>query len=164
MIVALIILFSILTIFLDSFFVALAGFRILPVIVIAIYSKVNWKYIALFSILSSLLLDVVYHYVLGTNLLILAIILFLGRIVSIFVPFGSNIGSYALKYLGFILYYILLALIPSLIGNGTWGILTWSIIGLACLKSLFTIGICFVFDIVLSNVRSKDNSTKLKLG
>lgn len=164
MIAVLTILFSILTVFLDSFFVAFAGFRILPVVVIAIYGKVNWKYIALFSILSSLLLDVVYHYVLGTNLLILAIILFLGRIVSIFVPFGSNIGSYALKYLGFILYYVLLALIPSLISNGTWGILSWGIIGLACLKSLFAIGICFVFDIVLSNVRSKDNSTKLKLG
>lgn len=164
MIAALTILLSILTVFLDSFFVALAGFRILPVIVITMYNRVNWKYIAIFSLLSSLLLDVVYHYVLGTNLLILVLILFLGRIIAIFVPWGNNIGSYALKYLGFILYYILLALIPTLISNGTWGILSWSVAGGSLLKSLLAIGFCFVFDIVLSRVRSKDSTTKLKLG
>jgi len=164
MIVALTILLSILTVFLDSFFVALAGFRILPVIAITMYNKVNWKYLVVFSLLSSLLLDVVYHYVLGTNLLILVIILFLGRIIAIFVPWGSNLGSYALKYLSFILYYILLALIPSLISSGTWGILSWGVVGGALLKSIFAVGFCLLFDVLLSRVRSKDNSTKLKLG
>lgn len=161
---ALTILLSILTVFLDSFLVALAGFRILPVIVITMYNKANWKYIAVFALLSSLLLDVVYHYVFGTNLLILVLILFLGRVIAIFVPWGNNLGSYVLKYFGFILYYILLALIPSLISSGSWGILSWGIVGGALLKSLFSIGSCFLFDIVLSSIRSKDNSTKLKLG
>ena len=158
------ILLSILTVFLDSFFVALAGFRILPVLSIAFYNKINWRYLSIFILLTSLALDVVFHYVLGTNLLILVIILFLGRIMSIFVPWENNLGGYGLKYLGFVLYHILLATVPSLIQSGSWGILTGTIVGGALIKSLFAIGFCIVFDLVWGRVRSKDDSSsKLKL-
>lgn len=157
------ILLSLLTVFLDSFFVALAGFRIFPIIVIALYGKIHWKYIVVFSVLVSIALDVVFHFVMGTNLLILVIILFLGRVASVFVPWGSNLGSYSLKYIGFVLYYVLLAVVPSLISNGTWGLLQWTVVGGAFLKSLFATGFCFVFDVIWGGIRSKGLSTKLKL-
>lgn len=158
------ILLSILTIFSDSFFVALAGIRIFPVLVIALYNKVNWRYLTVFVLLVSLALDVIFHYVLGTNLLILAIILFLGRITSIFVPWENNLGGYGLKYIGFVLYHILLAAVPSVILNGSWGILSWSVVGGALLRSLLAVGFCVAFDLIWSRIRSReDSSNKLKL-
>lgn len=160
---AITILLSLLTIFLDSFFVALANFRILPIITIALYGKINWKYLLITISLVSIALDVVYHYVLGTNLLILAIILFLGRVVSLLIPWGYNLGSYILKYVGFTLYYVLLAIIPSLISTGTLGLISWGNIGGAFLKGIFSLAICLGIDMVWGRIRSKGNSNKLKL-
>lgn len=157
------ILISLLTIFLDSFFVALASFRILPIAVISMYGKCNWKHLLVFIFLTSLALDVVYHYVLGTNLLILVIILFLGRVISLLVPWGYNLGSYVLKYFGFVLYYVLLASLPSLISDGTLGLLSWGVVGGAFLKSIISLAICLGIDAVWGRIRSKGNSNKLRL-
>ncbi len=113
--------------------------------------------------LISIALDVVYHYVLGTNLLILAIMLFLGRVVSLLIPWGYNLGSYILKYAGFILYYVLLSIIPSLISTGVLGLISWGNIGGAFLKGIFSLVICLGIDLVWGRIRSKGDSNKFKL-
>lgn len=163
MVVAVTILLSLVTIFLDSFFVALAGFRIFPVLNFILYDKIKWKYLLLFLVLVSFVLDVIYHYVLGTNLFVLAIILLAGRAISLFAPLGYNLVGYIVKCIFFFLYYVLLALIPSLISQGVWGELTWALVGGYLLKSLFSLGLCLVFDILWNRLRQRDDSTKLKL-
>ena len=163
MVAAVTILLSFVTISLDSFFVALAGFRIFPVLTFAMYDKIKWKYLLLFLVLVSFVLDVIYHYVLGTNLFVVVIILLIGRVVSLFAPLGYNLVGYTTKYLLFFLYYILLALIPSLISQGVWGELTWVGVLGYLLKSLFSLGFCLIFDLLWNRLRRRDDSKKLKL-
>lgn len=156
-------LISFLVIFLEGFFVALGNVRIFYLLALTLFNKINWKYLLIFSVVTSVILDVVYHYVLGTNLLLLSISLFLLLIVSLLIPRGYNLPGYIVKFASIFLYYISVALIPDLISTGQLGSITWPMIGGMLIKSIISIIFCLVFDMVWGRLRKKEEGTKLRL-
>ena len=159
-----IIISSLAVIFLESFLIALCNFRIFFLVVLLLFKKINWKYILIFAILTSLILDVVYHYILGTNLLILAIPLLVMLGISLLIPIDNTLPGYVVKLFCIILYYFLVYWIPNLLIMGNFQTITFGIIVGIVLKSIFSLGICVVFDILWGKLRKKETLTKLRLG
>ena len=163
MLVVLTILISFITIFLESFFVALGNFKIFALLSLGLFNKINWKYIVIFTVISSLALDVVFHFVLGTNLLVVAIILVLNRLVAFLVPVDYSIAGYSVKSISMFLYYILIAVVPSLLSEGHWGYIDGVFVWGAILKSAISLALLILFDIGWSRLRKKEDASRLRL-
>lgn len=157
-----VLLTSFLAIFLESFFVALGSFRIFFLLNISLFNKINWKYLLTFSLISSLILDVIYHYVLGTNLLLVAIPLLLMLGISLLVPLEYNLPGYSIRFVCIFVYYLLLSFVPELILTGNWVVITGSMVGGMVLKTSISIICCLVFDLIWSRLRKKEEGTKLR--
>lgn len=150
-------------VFFESFFIALGGFRIFFLISLISFKKVNWKYLTVFAILTSLILDIIYHYALGTNLLIVIIpfLLLVGS--SLFVPLGRSISGYAIKFTIFCIYYVLLTVVPSFFLDGVFSQISWVILGGIVIKSFVSIILCMLADLGWSRLRGKEENNKIRL-
>lgn len=149
-------------VFLESFLVALGSMRFFFLLNISLFNKINWKYLLTFSIITSIILDVIYHYVLGTNLLLVAIPLLLMLGISLLVPLEYNLPGYSVKFLCIFVYYLLLAFVPELIITGNWATITGLMIGGMVLKATISIAFCVIFDLVWSRLRKREEGTKLR--
>jgi hypothetical protein len=157
-----VLLTSFLTIFLEGFLVALGNFRLFFLLNISLFNKINWKYLLGYSVLSSLILDVIYHYVLGTNLLLVAIPLLLMLGISLVVPLEYNLPGYSVRFVCIFVYYLLVSFVPELILSGDWVSITGIMIGGMVLKAAISVAFCILFDIVWSRLRKKEEGTKLR--
>lgn len=158
-----VLLTSFVVVFLESFFVSFGNFRIFYLLTINLFNKINWKYLLIFSVVTSLILDVIYHYVLGTNLLLVGISLALMLVFSLLIPLGYNLPGYFVKFVCILAYYISAFLIPNLISTGQLVSLTGNIMVGILIKSVISILFCLLFDLLWSRLRSKEDSTKLRL-
>lgn len=154
---------SFLVIVLEGFFVALGNLRFFFLLNLSLFGKVNWKFLLTFSLVGSLILDVVYHYVLGTNLLLVAISLLLMLGISLLIPLENNLPGYSVKFVCIFIYYLSVALIPELILTGQWVPLTGLLLGGMVLKAAISIAFCIVFDIVWSRLRKREEGAKIRL-
>lgn len=158
-----VLLTSLLVVFLESFLVALGNFRLLYLLTISLFNKINWRYLLVFSVATSLVLDVVYHYVLGTNLLLISISLILMLGISLIIPLEYSLPGYVVKFICILIYYISIALIPNLILVGQLGSLTGTMVIGMLIKSVISIVFCVLFDLVWSRLRGREEGTKLRL-
>lgn len=156
-------LISFFTIFLESFLVALGNFRISFLLVLCFFNKINWKYLLLILSITSLILDVIYHYTLGTNLLLVSLSLFVFLGFSLIVPPGVSIPGYVVKFVCIFLYYTFVLILPNLILTGTWTNITIPLVGGILVKSLVSLVFCVIFDLVWGRIRQKNESNKLRL-
>jgi hypothetical protein len=127
------------------------------------FKKINWKYLTVITIFTSLVLDLVYHYVLGTSLVLVGIsmLVFLGF--SLFIPLGQTLPGYAVKFGIFILYGILVCIVPNLFLEGVLGQISWVILLGVVTKAIVSVLLCFVFDIIWDRFRKREDGTKLRL-
>lgn len=154
---------GLLTLFLESFFVALCNFRIFYMIVLVLFKRIDWRYLLIFTFLTSLVSDVVYHYVFGTSLLTITLPLLLIWGTSFLIPIDNTLPGYVVKFVSFVLYYFLQYVIPSLFSTGVFAhisLVAWAFI---LLKSVISLGVCIIVDIVTKRIRKKEESGKLIL-
>lgn len=160
------ILYALLTcffaIFLEGFLVALGSFRFFFLLNMALFNKINWKYLLILVVLGSVVLDVIYHYVLGTNLLITGISLLLMLGISLLVPLEYNLPGYSVKFFCIFIYYLLFAFAPELISTGNWANISGLMVGGMVFKALISIAFCVVFDLIWSRLRKRDEGMKLR--
>ncbi|MBU1119699.1 hypothetical protein KKA50_00660 [Patescibacteria group bacterium] len=149
-------------IFLESFLVALANLRFLFLLNVSLFNKINWKHLLSFSLLSSLILDVIYHYVLGTNLLMVAVPLLIMLLISLIVPLENSLPGYSVKFVCIFLYYLFVSFVPNLILTGQGTVITGVMLGGMVLKAAISVLFCVVFDVVWSRLRKKEEGTKLR--
>lgn len=150
-------------VFFENLFVALCNFRILFLISLITFKKVDWRYLCVFVAVTSIILDVIYHYTFGTNLIIIAIPYLILLATSLFVPFGKTLPSYVVKFFAFIIYYILLTIVPNFFTEGVFAQLSWGILLSILIKSVVAILVCFITDLVWDRFRGKDSGSKLRL-
>ncbi len=150
-------------VFLESFLVALCDLRILFLVSVVAFKKINWRYLCIAIAISSIVLDVVYHYVLGTNLILIAIPMLLLLLFSLFVPLGQSLPGYAVKLGIFVFYNVLLVTVPNFLLEGVFGQLSWAILLGILVKSCVSVLLCFVADLVWDRFRKKEDGTKLRL-
>lgn len=152
-----------LSVFLESFFVALANFRIIFLGVLVAYKRINWKYLAAFLIVTSLISDIVFHYVLGTSLLTMSIPLILFEVSVQLIPSKDNLTGVIMAFLLFIIYYILLTIVPNWLSEGVLGALNLSIILSIFFKALASVVIYFFANLLLKKMRNREGDSKLRL-
>ena len=55
-----------------------------------------------------------------------------------------------------LIFYLAILLISPLIQDGVWGVVEWNNIVVSVIKSLISVVIIFITNIVLDNIRAKD--------
>lgn len=149
-------------IFLESFFVAFGGFRIIFLTTLIAFRKVNWKYLLTFLVVTSLIMDVVMHYPLGINLLVICIPLGILALLTIFIPIDHILIENIVKFVLFVIYYFLIAILPSLFLNGAFDRITWAIVFFVIIKAVISSFICLGVEVFLRRLRKRENSSQIK--
>lgn len=157
-----VLLISLIAIFVESFLVAFTNIRFFFILNLSLFKKINWKWLLILSVVGSVILDVIYHYALGTNLLLTSFSLLILLVASLLVPLEYNLPGYSVKFVCIFLYYLLVAFVPALISTGQWTAITGLMIGGMVLKALASIAFCVVFDLIWSRLRKREEGTKLR--
>lgn len=148
--------------FLEGFFVSLFGFRLLFLLSVFFFKKVDWRILLPFVFVISLVCDVLYHYPLGFNSIFIGIFLFFIWLTGLFFHSEFSLSNYAGKFLVFFLYLICFVLFSSFVSTGYWGNIDWQVAGLSVVKAGICTLACFLSDIVWSRFRSGDDKMKIR--
>ncbi len=150
-------------IFLDGLFSALIGLKLIFILLLLLYKKVDWRILFSVMFLLFLITDVVYHYALGTSFLIALIALIFYSITSTFVS-TTGIFSWLVKLVTFFIYYILLSTVPSLFLTQKFSNITLDTLLYSLLISAISVVITTSLQQLVSRVRDESGGkSKIKL-
>lgn len=149
--------------FLEHFLLALFNIRAMFVLFLFLYKKIDWQILLPFTVLTTIILDVTMHYKLGTNLLLFVIPLSVLSLLSLVFSAEDGIVSYILKFLISLLYYILNALLPSLLLDGKWGVLNGKMFLLCIWKAVVTTVLLVLLDTFMDRFRKRGNTSQIRL-
>ncbi len=150
--------------FLEILFLTLLNFRIILPFFFLARKRVDWKILLLITTVISLILDVVLHYRLGTNLLLFTVstgILFL--LSFIFSVDEDGIPMYVSTFVASLGFYLVNQLLPSLLTTGATGFLDTKIFFLLVLKAIVTAGLVWLGEMLVSRFRDRGNSKQIRL-
>lgn len=149
--------------FLEHFFLSLFNFRILFVLFLFGYKKIDWKILLLLSGIIAIIIDVTMHYRLGTNLLLFVIPVAVLSLFSVFFSLDEGVVSYVLKFVVSIIYYVSNALLPSLLLDGKWGVFNGNVLLVCIMKALITVLLLFLLDMLMDRFRKRGNTSQIRL-
>jgi hypothetical protein len=150
-------------VFFESFLLALANFRFSIIIFFFLFKKVDWKFLIIpFGILL-LIFDVVKNFPLGTNLLILSIVLAFFVLLSLIFSVDGGVTKFFVNIFLFSLYYILLLVLPKFLSIGTLGDLNGRNIVVSLAKAVLSSLILAFLDNTFANFRKRGNSSQISL-
>lgn len=150
-------------IFLDGMFTSLFGFKAIFFVLLFLYRKLDWKILLSFSVFVFLISDVMSHYILGTNFIIGLLSLIFFASLSLLFSTERGFFSYVLIVLTFLVYYVLLWILPNLFLASTLDPITWEIIGIFVIKAVFSSLLMAIMNVVSGRFRDRGNSSKLRL-
>lgn len=149
------------TTFFEGFLFGAFGIRIFLVVILLLAGRLNIKLLSLILIIYSLISDVIFHYPLGTDILLVGIPMILLFGCSFFFNINDGVVGYSIKFLSIVLYLFLIRLLPPLLLNGNFGILAWDIALITVVKAfVLTVGL-YLLDLLLSFTRGKENNIKI---
>jgi hypothetical protein len=149
--------------FLESFFVALFGFRLMVILFIFLFKKVDWKILAVIFSALFFISDVVNNLPLGSNSLISSITLGLLMISSLFFSVDSDITGSFVRIAVFTIYYILLKILPSFFLSGRLGFLDVGDVFSALIKAIVTTLLILLLEYILAGLRNRGNASQIRL-
>lgn len=150
-------------VYFENLILALIGIKLSLVIFFFLFRKVDSKIFFAVSLILFLILDVVYKLPLGSNILVLAIPLFMYLLISIFVSLDFGLVAFLVKTVIFWVYYITLLTLPNLFIVGKFGAFTWDEVLSALLMAFLTsIGV-FTLDYILAGFRRRGKSSQIRL-
>jgi|GEM_PF-988471 len=153
-----------LAVFLEVLFLTLLNFRMMLLFFFLARKRVDWKLLLVVTTIMSLILDVVLHYRLGTNLLLFTVstgILFL--LSFIFSVDEDGIPMYVSTFIASLGFYLVNQLLPSLFTTGTAGFLDAKIFFVLVLKAIVTTGLVWLGEVLVSRFRDRGNSKQIRL-
>ncbi len=150
--------------FLEVLFLTLLNFRIILPFFFLARKRVDWKILLLITTVISLILDVVLHYRLGTNLLLFTVSTGVLLLLSfIFSVDEDGIPMYVSTFVASLGFYLANQLLPSLFTTGTTGFLDAKIFFLLVLKAIITTGLVWLGEVIVSRFRDRGNSKQIRL-
>lgn len=152
-----------LLIFLESIFTHLFTFRLVFLLFLFAYKKVDWRQLLIVSVIVSLVMDVTMHYTLGTNLLMFVIPLSLFALFSTFSSVEDGVGSYVVRFFSIFLYYILNLILPPLFLSGTLGLVNGKLIIYLLINSVISVLLLVLVNHVLGGLRKRGNASQIRL-
>ena len=152
-----------LLVFLESIFVNLFSFRLIFLLFLFAYKKIDWKKLLVVASVLSLVMDVTMHYKLGTNLLMLIVPLGMFSLFSTFSSVEDGIGSYIVRFVSILLYHILNLILPSLLLTGTLGVINGKLLIYALINSLVSILLFLLVHYIIGGIRKRGDASKIRL-
>lgn len=150
-------------IFLEAFFGSFLGIKIIFLVLLFTYKKMDWKKLFLFTLAISLVMDVTMHYKLGTNLLLFTIPLGLFDFFSLFSSVEDGTGSYVVRFFAIFLYYILNLILPELLISGNLGNINMRAVLVSLIKVAVSILLLFLINYVIGGMRKRGNISQIRL-
>lgn len=150
-------------VFFESFLIALFNFKVVVILLLFLFKKVDWKILLLLFSLLFFISDVVNNLPLGSNLLINSAILGVLMLSSLFFSLGSDITGSFVRIFVFTLYYILLKILPSFLISGKLGFLDLKDVFFALLKAVVSTLLVLLIEYVLAGFRERGNTSKIRL-
>lgn len=147
--------------FLEGFLFSAFGIRIFLVLILLLIGRLDIKWWIAILLIYALISDVVFHYPLGTDILLVGIPLLLLFASSFIFNINEGAVGYGIKFIAIALYFILILILPSLFLNGSFGILTWKMLLIVGIKSLLLTISLYIMDIILSFTRGRENNIKI---
>lgn len=148
---------------LEAFFGSFLGFKIIFLVLLFAYKKIDWKKLFLFILVISLVMDVTMHYKLGTNLLLFTIPLGLFAFFSLFSSVEDGIGSYVVRFFAIFLYYILNLILPELLILGNLGHIDMRAVLVSLTKVVVSILLLFLINYVIGGMRKRGSTSQIRL-
>ena len=148
-------------IFLEGFLFSAFGIRIFLLLILLLVGRLNIKLLSLILIIYALISDVISHYPLGTDILLVGIPLIFLFSCSFLFNINEGIVGYGIKYVSIAIYLLLIPVLPSFLLNGSFGILTWEIVLMIGIKALILTVALYLLDLLLSFTRGKENNIKI---
>lgn len=152
-----------LLIFLESFFSSVFAFKIIFLVFLFAYKKVDWKELFAVTSVMSLVMDVVMHYKLGTNLLLFVIPLGLFSLFTLFSSVEDGIGAYIVRFFSIFLYYILSLLLPPLLLIGALGDINGRSVLYSFIASLISVLLLFLINYMIGGIRKRGSQSQIRL-
>ena len=149
------------TTFLEGFLFGAFGIRIFFVLILLLMGRLNIKLLTIILVIYALISDVIFHYPLGTDILLIGIPLILLFSSSFFFNINEGIIGYGIKYISMAIYLLLIPVLPPLLLGGSLGALTWEIVLMVGIKALVLTVVLYLFDLLLNSTRGKENNIKI---
>lgn len=147
--------------FLEGFLFGAFGIRIFLVLVLILVGRLDIKWLSVILVIYALISDVVFHYPLGTDILLVGIPLLVLFASSFIFNINEGVVGYGIKLIIIAFYFILMLVLPSLFLNGSLGILTGHMLFIVGVKSVILTVVLYVMDLILSFTRGKENNIKI---
>jgi hypothetical protein len=139
------------------------GFKIIFLLLLFTFKKIDWKQLFVLTLAISLVLDITTHYKMGTNLLLFTIPLGMFALFSLFSSVEDGVGSYVVRFFSIFLYYILNLVLPELLISGKFGYIDGRAILFSLIKALLSILLMFSINYVIGGVRKRGNASQIRL-
>lgn len=152
-----------LLIFVEAFFVNLFAFRIIFLLFLFAYKKLDWKELLSVFFVISLIMDVTMHYKLGTNLLLFMIPLGVFSLFTLFSSVEDGVGAYIVRFFSIFLYYVLNLMLPSFLLTGTLGSINGRSVLYSFVASLFAILLLFLISYMIGGIRKRGSPSQIRL-
>lgn len=153
-------LFTILGIFIlisfESFFVTLASFSILIIVIFFLLDKWDWKKWILFVILTTILIDVTLHRMIGVTIFAVAISSLILYLMFLIMPKKEVLLSYLPYFIAILIYYLLVRLVGPFVQDRVWGVITWNMVIGDLVKSLLSTVMIFIINVIFDNFRGNE--------
>jgi hypothetical protein len=149
--------------FVESLLVALFNFRVVIVLFLFLFKKIDWKPLLVIFGIISLLLDVVNNLPLGSNLLIISVVLGILMLSSVFFSLDSDITAFLVKFFVVAIYYILLVITPNFLVTGRFGFLSLNDILSSIIKAVVTTFLFILLENIFTGFRSRGNASQIRL-
>jgi hypothetical protein len=150
-------------VFFESFLLALVNFRFSIIIFFFLFKKIDWKLLIIPFGFLLLIFDVVKNLPLGTNLLILSIVLGFFVLLSLIFSVEGGLTGFFVKGFLFFLYYLLLLALPKFLSVGTLGDLSLRNVIVSFAKGFLSSLILILLDNTFANFRKRGNSSQISL-
>lgn len=151
-------------VFLDALFSSLISISLAFLVFLLLCTRnVNLKILVPSFAFLSLILDVVNHYRLGTYLLVSICAVSFLLLFSFVFSAREGLLSYLLKFITFIIYYLLINIVPNFFLTGSFGWFDINLFWSCIVSSLFSIAILILIDILLSRFRKRGFSSQFQL-
>jgi len=147
--------------FIESFLFGAFGIRIFFVLILLLLGRLDIKWVLGILVVYALISDVVFHYPLGTDIILVGIPLLLLFTSSFIFNIYEGVVGYGIKFISIALYFVLILILPSLFLSGSLGILTWHMVLMTGIKSILLIVALYIIDMILSFTRGKESNIKI---
>lgn len=147
----------------ESFFSALFGFKVAFFLILLLQNRLDRKLLLVISFLFFLILDVMNHWVLGSNFLMALIPLILHYILSLFLSTNSGFFYYIFKLVALFVYYILIIVVPPFLLNRVFGTLSFNEFISISIKVFISTILLVILEGWLDGFRDRGRGSEIKI-